>query len=251
MAGLARVAASRQWAPATHLLARLRSSRHARTGFHQSLLESLTPSRGEGFDANGSFAVLKVLWVEIVEVADVADRHPFGVVLDELEPIAGADFAFLKDTEVEADPAATKKHLHKPRVSHLDSELEAGYAWLGNLHAGTADLEDVADVDLILEHPIDGEVLPELGMAEVLTMELLLPVLVVLDRVDVHGTIGPAVAFEIGLLISDQVELAEVDTALDGLLEDSRGRSAARSMAVTAEVSGPCVAPTEFLDGTN
>src|SRR5262249_56740166 len=67
-----------------------------------------------------------------------------------------------------------------------DSDAVAGDARLGDLEQRAADAVAVADADLVVGKALDGEVLAELPVAEVVAPELALPVAVGLDLVDEH-----------------------------------------------------------------
>ena len=70
----------------------------------------------------------------------------------------------------------------------------AGDAGLGNLELRLADAVPVADADLVVGQAVDGQVLTELSIGQVVAPEVLAPVLVGLDLVDEHGPLLAAVA---------------------------------------------------------
>jgi hypothetical protein len=80
-----------------------------------------------------------------------------------------------------------------PRVVHPDAHPVAGHPRLGDLEQRRADLVPVADAHLVIGQAADGEVLPELPVAEVAAAELALPVLVGPDLVDEHRPVLAAV----------------------------------------------------------
>jgi hypothetical protein len=65
---------------------------------------------------------------------------------------------------------------------------------LSDLELGLAGAVPVADADLVVREAVDGQVLPELAVAEVIPPEVLLPVPVGLDLVDQYGALLAAVA---------------------------------------------------------
>ena len=71
-----------------------------------------------------------------------------------------------------------------------------------------ADPVAVADADLVVAQPLDGEVLAELPVDEVVSSELALPVAVGLDLVDEDRSLLAAVPGEIALAVAVDVELA-------------------------------------------
>ena len=92
---------------------------------------------------------------------------------------------------------------------------------MGDLEDGGADLVAVADADLVVAQPLDGEVLAELSVDEVVSPELAFPVPVGVDLVDEHGALLAAVPGEIALAVAVDVELAHAARARDRVLEDA------------------------------
>ena len=107
------------------------------------------------------------------------------------------------------------------RVVHADPDAVAGDAGLGDLEDGGADPVAVADADLVVAEPLDGEVLAELPVDEVVSSELALPVPVGVDLVDEHRALLAAVPGEIALTVAVDVEPAHAAGAGDGVLEDA------------------------------
>ena len=84
-----------------------------------------------------------------------------------------------------------------------------------------ADLVTVADADLVVAEPFDGEVLAELSVDEVVACELAFPVPIGLDLIDEHRSLLAAVPGEIALTVAVDVELAHAAGTRDGVLEDA------------------------------
>ena len=76
------------------------------------------------------------------------------------------------------------------------ADPKAGDPRLGHLELGLTDPVPVADAHLVVGQPVDGEVLAELPVLEVVATEMLLPVPVRLDLVDEHGPLLAAVPGE-------------------------------------------------------
>ena len=98
----------------------------------------------------------------------------------------------------------------------------AGDARLGDLEDGVADPVAVADAHLVVAEPVDGEVLAELSVDEVVSAELAFPVPVRVDLVDEHRALLAAVPAEIALAVAVDVELAHAAGSGHGILEDTR-----------------------------
>ena len=134
---------------------------------------------------------------EVEEPVDLGDRHLLraGGDLDDL--VSRLDLALLEHAEVEAGAAVGDEQRGDARVVHADPDAVAGDAGLGDLEDGGADPVAVADADLVVAQPLDGEVLAELPVDEVASSELALPVAVGVDLVDEDGALLAAVAREI------------------------------------------------------
>jgi hypothetical protein len=92
---------------------------------------------------------------------------------------------------------------------------------LRDLEHGRTDLVAIADADLVVAKPFDGEVLPELSVYEVVSSEFALPVPVGVELVDEHGTLLAAVPPGIALTVAIDVELAHAAGTADRILEDA------------------------------
>ena len=99
------------------------------------------------------------------------------------------------------------------RVVHADPDAVAGDARLGDLEDGGADPVAVADADLVVAQPVDGEVLAELPVDEVVAAELALPVAVGVELVDEDGALLAAVPGEVALAVAVDVEPAHAARA--------------------------------------
>src|SRR6187200_665638 len=88
------------------------------------------------------------------------------------------------------------------RVVHADPDAIAGDARLRDLEDGGANPETVADADLVVAQPLDGEVLAELPIDEVVSTELSLPVAVGVALVDEHGPLLAPVPGQIALAVT-------------------------------------------------
>src|SRR5207253_1879043 len=107
------------------------------------------------------------------------------------------------------------------RGVHADPDAVAGDAGLRDLEDGGADLVTVADADLVVAEPCDGEVLAELSVDEVVASELAFPGSIGLDLVDEHRALLAAVPRQIALTVAVDVELARAAGTRDGVLEDA------------------------------
>jgi hypothetical protein len=91
---------------------------------------------------------------------------------------------------------------------------------LGHLQFGVADAEPITDVHLVVCEPVDGQVLPELPVLQIVTAQLAPPELVRLALVHEHGAHLAAMAGEVALTVAVDVEGADHARPVDGTLED-------------------------------
>ena len=154
-------------------------------------------------------------------MADLTDGEPDWIEANTLDGVAGPDLALLQHAEIESGPPTFENATVEILDPDLDGELVAGHPGLGYLEERRADSEDIADVDIPLQHPLDGEVLTEMAELEPRLTELVFPVGMVLDRVDQHGPERAAVADEVGLPVAVDVESVDPYAPDDGLLEDA------------------------------
>ena len=103
----------------------------------------------------------------------------------------------------------------------------AGDPGLGDLELGLADAVAVADADLGVRQAVDGQVLPELAVAEVVPAEVILPMPVGLDLVDEHGPHLAAVSGGVALAVAVDVEPAHQPRPGNGALPDAGVHGAA------------------------
>ena len=109
-----------------------------------------------------------------------------------------------------------------PRLVHSQCQPEAGHPRLRDLEGGLTDPVAVADADLVIGQPLDGEVLAELTEREVVTAELVLPVAVGVDLVDVHRAMLTAVCAPVCLIVAVDVDPAHHPRIRDRRLPDRR-----------------------------
>ena len=91
---------------------------------------------------------------------------------------------------------------------------------MSDLEQRAADLEAVADADGIVGQSFDGEVLAELSVDEIGSLELLLPMMIRLDLVDEDGTLLAPVAGQVALTISLQIQPSDSASARHRILPD-------------------------------
>ena len=145
---------------------------------------------------------------EVEQPVDLRDGHPLRARRELDDVVARLDVALLEHPEVEARPAVRDEQRGDPRVVQADPDAVAGDARLRDLEDGGPDPVAVADADVGVGEPVDGEVLAELPGDEVRPAELALPVPIGVDLVDEHGALFAAVPTEIALTVAVDVEPA-------------------------------------------
>ena len=103
----------------------------------------------------------------IEQRVDLGDCHPLLALLDLHDLVAGADFALLKDAEVESRPSAGGQERRHARLVHANADAIAGDPRLRDLEQRAADPIAVADIDAIVRQAFDREVLAELSVDKV------------------------------------------------------------------------------------
>ncbi len=92
---------------------------------------------------------------------------------------------------------------------------------MSDLEQCAADLITVADANGIVGQSFDREVLAELSVDEVGPLELLLPVAIRFDLVDEGGSLLTAVAGQVALAVSVQIQPADPTAAAHRIFPDS------------------------------
>ena len=135
--------------------------------------------------------------------------------------VAGADLAFLEDAQIEARPSAGGQERSHLRLVHANPNAVAGGPRLRHLEQSSPDPVAVADADLVIGQSLDGEVLAELPVSKIATVQPFLPVAIRLDLVDENRSLLAPVAVEIALAVAFDVEPRDAPTALVRLLPNA------------------------------
>ena len=120
--------------------------------------------------------------------------------------VTRADIAFLEDAEVEAWPSARGQERSHSRLVHADADAVAGGPGLGHLVQSGPDPITVADANLVIRQSLDGEVLAELPVGEIVAVQPLLPVAVRFDLIDEDRPLLSSVAAEVALPVALDVQ---------------------------------------------
>src|SRR5581483_6810998 len=134
-----------------------------------------------------------------------ANRHSVSGSVDDLDGVTGANLTRFYDPQVRPAPARRRKALQEPWLAHPDPELETREPRLGHLEQRRPYPPALADLGGAEVDPNHGEVLTERTRRERLGAQLDAPPFVVLMRLRIHGSVGPAVTRAIGLIVAIEI----------------------------------------------
>ena len=136
------------------------------------------------------------------------NRDPFRAIGDLYDFIVRANFSFLQHAKIKSGPwCATKQGWHA-RLVHANADAVAGYARLRHFEERITNAVSVADADLVISKPFNGEVLSELAETEIIAAQEALPVVVGVHLINKDGALLPTVTGEIPLPVAINIELA-------------------------------------------
>src|SRR6185295_8567752 len=136
--------------------------------------------------------------------------------------IARAHLAFLEDPEVEARPSARGEERRHLRLVRANPDAIAGHPRLRHLEQRRADPVAIADADLLIRQPLDGEVLAEPPVGKIAPPQPLLPVAIRLDLINEDRPLLSPVAAQIALPVAFHVEPPDAAPTLHRVLPDAR-----------------------------
>jgi hypothetical protein len=120
-----------------------------------------------------------------------------------------------------------------PRFVHANADAVARYARLRHFKCRIANAEAIANADLVIGKPVNGEVFSELAEDEAGPLQLLLPVAVRFDLVDEDSPLLTPMPGQVALTVTIQMQPAGPTTARDRVLPDPGMHSAALPLDVT------------------
>src|SRR5215469_5787281 len=164
---------------------------------------------------------------------DLRDGHSLLRLSQFYDFVAGAHLAFLQDAEVESRPSAGRQQCCHPGLVQSNADAIARHAWCSDLEKCTTDSITVADTNGIVRQPLDREILAELSVDKVGSLQVLLPVAIRFDLVDEDGLLLTAVANQIALTVSFQIQPADPTAASHRSLPDRSVYSATLPRDIT------------------
>src|ERR1700679_2347152 len=100
-----------------------------------------------------------------------------------------ADFAFFKDSAIKARSFMRDQERSHLRVVHPYTDAIAGDARLRHFKQSAADPVAISDANLVIGKAFDRQVLAELTVLEVVTLEVHLPVAIRVELIDHHSAV--------------------------------------------------------------
>ena len=103
---------------------------------------------------------------------------------------------------------------------HTDAHAVTGDARLRHFKQSAADPVMVSNAHLCVRQALDGEILAELPIGEILSTQLILPIAIGVDLIDEHGPVLAAMASQVPLSVAVDVEPAHHARAFNRRLPD-------------------------------
>src|SRR5262249_44760190 len=120
--------------------------------------------------------------------------------------VAGFDQPLPDNPHVKAGPVMADQQRGHLGFAKPQADAVAGDPRLSDFELGRADPVPVADAHLVVRQAVDGQVLPELAVTEVVPAEMTLPVPIRPDLIDQHGSLLAAVPVQVALTVTVDVE---------------------------------------------
>src|SRR5262249_21229921 len=127
-----------------------------------------------------------MVW-RIEKCIDLCDSHSLLRLSHLHNFVASTHLPFPQDTEVEPGPSAGCQQSRHSCLVHPNADAITCNARLGNLEQRGADLITFTNAHSIVRQSFDCEVLAELSVNEVASLQLLLPVTIRFDLVNEYG----------------------------------------------------------------
>ena len=157
---------------------------------------------------------------QVEQCVDLGNRHPARSGGHPDYSVAGSDQALLQNAQVEPGSPVAHQQRRYPGLAEPQANPVAGDPRLAHLEQCLADLIAVPHADLVIGEPVHREVLAELAVLQVVPTQLCPPVLIRLVLVHQHGPIRPAMATQIALAVTVDIQGADQLWPLDRIFPD-------------------------------
>src|SRR5262249_17840721 len=185
-------------------------------------VERRAPSRRKRVDAQRALQSIARMSGRIQERVDLDDRHPLLRLGHLHDLVAGAHLAFTQHAHVETRTSTRCQQRRHARLVRPNAEAIAGDPRLRDFEQRAADQIPIADAHHVVGQSVDREVLAELSVDEVAPLQLLLPMAVRFDLVDVDRALLTSVSAQIALTVSVEIQSPNATTPAHRIFPDRR-----------------------------
>src|SRR5580704_10980267 len=145
---------------------------------------------------------------QVQECVNIGHADSLGTVSNFLDLVACPNCSFLQHAKVKSRPAMFNDQSCHARFLHANAEAVAGNARLRDFQYRVTNAVAIADADLVIRKPLDGEIFSKLAEDEILTSEEILPVVIGIHLIDKNGALLSAMTGQIALAVANNIELA-------------------------------------------
>ena len=178
-------------------------------------LERTLPSPTQCRNSQRPLELLAGMSWQIQESVNLRHTDSLRTVSDFFNIIARTDFSLLQHAKVESWSAMFYEQSCHPRFIHSNADAVARHARLRHFKFSPTDAVSIADAYLIIQKSFDGKVFPELAERKIVAVQEALPVMIRIHLVDEHRAVLASVAFQVGLRIAIDIELAHHSPTID------------------------------------
>src|SRR5947209_4361206 len=143
---------------------------------------------------------------QIKQRIEFCNRDVLGSVADLSDFITRANFPFLENPEVKARPMMGDKQSSHLGLIRPDAHPITGHPRLGHFEECRANPIAIANAHFVIRQAFDREVLTELGMAEIASAEMTLPIPVGVQLVHHHGAMLAAMTGKVSLSVTVDIQ---------------------------------------------
>src|SRR6476619_2748945 len=206
----------------------------------EHIAERLLPAGAQRGHVHGLTQQVHVLAGQVEQRVDIGDAELMRTPAGQHDVVARMDEALADNPEIEARAMLRDKEIGHLGHAEAHADAKAGDAGLSDFELGLADPVAVADADVAIGQPADGEVLPEVARLQVIAAQVVAPVVLRLGLVDHDGALLSAMPREVTLAVAVDVETTRHHRPLDRRLPDTGVNSLAvpRHILWHADVDG-------------
>src|SRR5690349_14298006 len=159
---------------------------------------------------------------QVQQGIDLSQCHSFRTVGNVNNLVARLNFPFVEHAKIKSRLSARGQQSWHLGLVHPHPHAIAGDTRLGYLEYSLPDPVPVADEHLVVRHTFNSEVLAELSVSEIASIQSIPPISIRLDLVDEDRALLASVTLQISLSVAVDVESSDHAPALNRLLPDRR-----------------------------